>query len=617
MPGPSQSGTWDEKIPAGAYDPGNPTPYTAPKLPEITAPPQRPPEQTQQPQAPKVAGKGSGMATAAFGLDSILRGYMRGREQANQQKAYKAKQLSDGLQYAYETAAQQYVEMVRSGADPNSEQVKRADMAQRAAYQSLMQMRGNYIEGQGGKSKKSKSNGSGKGTGAGAGAGAEEDPMQMLMSPDPQVKMRGAYLLQQKMFSKVGTPANAMATQWLTPEYRKHLELSKGSQRIEGDVQQKRIDLHDLQNKDPKTMSADDQAKLTRLQHDPELFPKMGGAPKKVNTKITPDNHQWTEWEKPDGTTEWRDEGPVRAYASETKPIRAWSVRDGKPVSVEVDPKTNQIIPGTENNQIAPPSGMMEHVHTGEFSWTDAEGNLHRQQTTSTTSPVMPRAGAGAGAGASTGANTGSSGHGSGHAMANTSSSSSSSSPSSSTVSPHDRVIGNTGKGADQSGVRKNVLKAADQARSLSNLLTTQSQYMDSIKSNPGAATPRQDLALVVAAVRAMNPGSVRLPQKELELEMKAGSFGDRFSRWYEVSSTGLLPEDQRNDLFGIVKNETTTMGKNVVRDWKNVLKGQPLPSHLQQFDDGGSGKSASTSASTSAPHAVDAILDDMLNTKK
>src|ERR1700733_4048495 len=113
------------------YDPSNPTPYTAPQLPEITAPPQRPAQETQQPQTaptgPQVGRSGGGLASGAFMIDSILKGFMRGREQAQQVKAYKAKQLSDGLRYAYETSAQQYTALLQAGADPNSPEVQKAD----------------------------------------------------------------------------------------------------------------------------------------------------------------------------------------------------------------------------------------------------------------------------------------------------------------------------------------------------------------------------------------------------------------------------------------------------------------------------------------------------------
>jgi len=81
-----------------------------------------------------------------------------------------------------------------------------------------------------------------------------------------------------------------------------------------------------------------------------------------------------------------------------------------------------------------------------------------------------------------------------------------------------------------------------------------------------------------------MNPGSVRLPQKELELEIKAGSYGDRAKRWYDNATTGLLPDDQRKDLFGIVQRETTKSGESIAADWQQNMSGQPLPNDLKRF---------------------------------
>jgi hypothetical protein len=148
------------------------------------------------------------------------------------------------------------------------------------------------------------------------------------------------------------------------------------------------------------------------------------------------------------------------------------------------------------------------------------------------------------------------------------------------------KTIGEKTPTADKK-IMQSVLKNSESARTLSSLLGTQTNYMNEIKADPSKRTPRQDLSLVVAAVRAMNPGSVRLPQKELELEIGAGTWTDQAKRWYDKASTGLLPDDQRNDLFNIVQKETTTVGKNVVADWKQAFPNRPLPSHLKQFDTG------------------------------
>ena len=132
---------------------------------------------------------------------------------------------------------------------------------------------------------------------------------------------------------------------------------------------------------------------------------------------------------------------------------------------------------------------------------------------------------------------------------------------------------------------QKDAVKAASDARTMVNLLQTQKDYVEGLKNGKGQPTPRQDLSLIVAAVRAMNPGSVRLPQKELELELKAGSFGDRLRRQWLNATQGTLPADQREDLFKIVEHETTTTAKNAAKTWKGAMGKQALPAHLTQFD--------------------------------
>jgi hypothetical protein len=160
---------------------------------------------------------------------------------------------------------------------------------------------------------------------------------------------------------------------------------------------------------------------------------------------------------------------------------------------------------------------------------------------------------------------------------------------------PGTRVVGQVASAADKM-IMHDAIKAADRARTLTSLLDAQEEYIKKVSLNPRAATPRQDLSLIVAAVRAMNPGSVRLPQKELEMEIRAGSWGDRFRRQAEVAATGLLPDDQRNDLFGIVRNETTAFGKVTAANWQQAFAGKKeVPAHLKRFVEGNAGAGGGT----------------------
>lgn len=144
-------------------------------------------------------------------------------------------------------------------------------------------------------------------------------------------------------------------------------------------------------------------------------------------------------------------------------------------------------------------------------------------------------------------------------------------------------------KAADRAVDRKVMGEAvtdAQKSKPMVDLLDTQTAYMDGI-ANGSDPTPRKDLALIVAAVRAMNPGTVRLPQKELELEIKAGSYGDRFRRWFDTATEGTLPADQRLDLFHIVRDETTKTATSAAENWRQAFKGskhEEPPTYLKRF---------------------------------
>jgi hypothetical protein len=149
---------------------------------------------------------------------------------------------------------------------------------------------------------------------------------------------------------------------------------------------------------------------------------------------------------------------------------------------------------------------------------------------------------------------------------------------------------------ATTKAIEADAIKASRAAAPMVNVLDTSEAYV-----NGGQFTPRQDLALIVRAVRAMNPGTVRLPNKELEMEIKAGSYGDRFSRWYSTATTGVLPDEQRNDLMNVIREETTQTAKSAADNWQQAYGGsRPLPAHLKRF--GGGSATRGTSNSISAP---------------
>jgi hypothetical protein len=138
------------------------------------------------------------------------------------------------------------------------------------------------------------------------------------------------------------------------------------------------------------------------------------------------------------------------------------------------------------------------------------------------------------------------------------------------------KVIGHKASVYDQAAL-KGGTKAVDTVRPMVNIDQTMSQYIKS-----GQYSPRQDLALIVSAVRAMNPGTVRLPQTELALEIKAGSWTDRMRRSWEMASNGTLPPDQRQDLYRIVHHETAVSAANAMRELQAA--GGQVPPFLQAY---------------------------------
>ncbi|HXN71565.1 MAG TPA: hypothetical protein VN861_03315 [Candidatus Acidoferrales bacterium] len=431
------------------YSPTSKTPYRAPEtppLPEIAAPPAH--ADMQQPAAPSmVGGKTKGIAVIATLADSILRGAVRGRDYANQVKAQKQQRMAQGLNYNYQTARNNYLGMLKSGADPNSKQVQEAKNAADAAWEIQQQFYQNMFgqdQGKKGKSKKSSSNSSSQ---SGSDPQSQQpNPMAMWASGDPVQRLQAAMIIRQK----AGPDYQGEAAQYTSPQYRRQIELMRGEQRVEGDIQQKRIDLHDLQGMDPAKLTPDQESKLERLRTDPELFPQMAKGDKKISQYVGQDGKEHLIWQKPDGETyESLGTGDVRKPVSETKPIRAWSKdTHGKPFSVEVDPKTNQIIPGTENHDLVPPSDtkqIFDTVRTGEFSWKDEQGQLHRTQTSTTTEHVPRGTAGGAAHAAPSGSGSASGGGGI---------------PPS---TPGDRIIGSTGP----TGQTKSRADAADSVMKL------------------------------------------------------------------------------------------------------------------------------------------------------
>lgn len=409
------------------YDPNNPAPYVAPTPsapPEITAPPPSPLAQGD----PNASGRqpvfGTGkMATAgsiAYIGDSILRGAMQGRERAQQMRVIKAKKLMDGFKYAKDQADAQILDMVQkpelqsaiqkrqkliSSKNPEDataltdadkkilSEYDNAVNASNAAWQGLNQLQGQYLFG--GEQKK------GKGK---KGQQDSEDPMAMAASNDPETKLRGIFLVRQKL----GNPVQYQVRDLLSKleQQRPGLEHQQTMAKL-----QSRFD----------TLNAIPDANLTPEQRTEKAdvvrqieAQKEAAAPygknldKKQSTFVGADNKEHIIWQRPDGSTyETVSGGEVRAPASVLKPRHAWSKdAQGRLYSVNLDPQTNQPVAGTENYAEAVPNSILPAtIKSGEFTFVDDQGRAWSVPRTTVTTHTGG-AGAGAGAGASTGSSS-------------------------------------------------------------------------------------------------------------------------------------------------------------------------------------------------------------------
>jgi hypothetical protein len=584
-----------------AYDPTSATPYTAPpppQIPQITAPPPVPQQDTAQPQTPSlIGGRGAGITKVATVVDSLLKGALRGRDYANQLRAYKQQRLAQGLNYNYQTARNNYLGMLKSGMDPNSKEVQEAKSAADAAWQVQQQFYQNLFGQQDGKGKgKSKSKQSSQ-SGSQGGADAQ-NPLAMWASNDPLQKLQAAVMIRQK----IGPDYTGEAAMYTSPEYQRQLKLMRGDQALAEGLTQDKLDLRNLEMADVSQMTL--EQKSAHEQKIAALRDRIGEAvsgysqkQKIFDTRIGPDNHKYERYQSADGkVSDWVDTGEVRAPASQiAKPgsEQEYIERVAREAGIPEKELSAESLQQLRQSWVS--SGQMGRVSEQNYIYTDKEtGKVHvvkLQRTTApqkTGTPVVHPSGT-----ASTSSSTSGAGSAKPPAVATVPSHATASTPTAAGAGvSSDRVIGHT-LSQPKAKAQATTNDSYKKMKPLFGLLDAQEQYMNEVKSDPSKATPRQDLSLVVAAVRSMNPGSVRLPQKELELEMKAGSLGDQARRWYEKAATGLLPDDQRNDLFTIVQRETTKAGESIAADWQQNMSGQPLPNDLKRF--------AKTSTSTPA----------------
>jgi hypothetical protein len=97
-----------------------------------------------------------------------------------------------------------------------------------------------------------------------------------------------------------------------------------------------------------------------------------------------------------DGTNEVKKEiqgEAPRNWASKPRP--AFLIRDGKVVSALLNPLTNQIEPGSERDDVAPPAALLPRISERDYVTLDDDGNLVTIPLRSTRGVVLPGSGTG------------------------------------------------------------------------------------------------------------------------------------------------------------------------------------------------------------------------------
>jgi len=133
-----------------------------------------------------------------------------------------------------------------------------------------------------------------------------------------------------------------------------------------------------------------------------------------------------------------------------------------------------------------------------------------------------------------------------------------------------DRIIGHTTP-KDAIGFKKSVTDAK-------NGYTT---WIGAMK-NAADKTSKGDLSIIFAAVRSQVQGAGRMTNAEIKQEIERGSLGDRWKRAYDYTVKGVLPDDQREELLGVIRNSWAASASTARQDWDQFYKGKPLPDYLK-----------------------------------
>lgn len=367
------------------YDPLSPTPYQPVPTPE------QPPAPTPNIPTPspfegqpgfQFQGHGniSHAGAVAGVLDNVLRGYVNGKAQGDAVKGLRLKKKSDDLNSSYKADADRLwtvtqKQISEKGAiDPNSDEYKQALSAVQGSWGALQDFRGSLLDD--GKKKKPGKN------------GQERSPAEILSDPKstPQEKAQALHGMTQKL----GPPILGQIQNYQAQAKAR----AQNPEVQDADIRAKaNLELSQLRTqKEPLTEAQ--QARVKQLEEYLTPTPKLG-AGKEGMTRYSQGKDGWEEYQvNTSGDEIPGTRRPLSLAGANVKPFRAWTKdASGKFTSVLVDPKTNQKIPGSENQDIQPPAALAGHVTSHEYFWTDQNGDVHHYDYSTTSSPTATAAG--------------------------------------------------------------------------------------------------------------------------------------------------------------------------------------------------------------------------------
>jgi hypothetical protein len=377
--------------PQSSYDPLSPTPYEAQPLP-----PQPPPPEPAQPTPSPLGEQQGGFQFPGHGnishtgavaglLDNVMRGYVQGKSIGAAKQALQLKKKSDDLNASYTADAERLwtisqKQIAEKGTvDQNSDEFKQAYSAVQGSWGALQDFRGTIIQQQGGKKGKKQE---------------ERTPAEVLSDPKstPQEKAAALHGVSQKLGPPIFGQIQSYAAQAQAKAQRPEVQ--------DADIRAKaNLELSQLRTqKEPLTEAQQARAKQLEEYLTPPI--KETGTTRLYES---PDKSE-RKWLVPG--QEPKDWNAVESSAQAGgRPIRAFKIAaNGKPTSVLLDPETNQEKPGSENPEIVPPSGMLEHISNGFYMYTDNEGNVHKVPMSRTSGVALPKPTASAAGGGQPGA---------------------------------------------------------------------------------------------------------------------------------------------------------------------------------------------------------------------